>query len=115
MFTVAAPDQTYQLNVTVQCPQPEGSFAEADYTAEVVLLSYSKITEIQNAAVEANENPDIPIIRQALRGWRDIHDADGTVMAFNPTNLALVCNLPYFSKATVTAYLKWAAGAPEKN
>ena len=101
--------------MTVQCPQPEGSFVEADYTAEIVLLSYAEVTEIQKAATDANENPDIPIIRRALRGWRDIHDADGAVMAFNPTNLERLCQLPYFSKATVTAYFKWAAAAPEKN
>lgn len=105
MFKLASPDQVYDCTVQVEFPTPDGATDKADYTARFKLLPDSFILE----------NDDAVILQEAMVGWEGIDDHTGSALRFSKKNLEKLCDLPYWRRATILAYTRFASGLPAKN
>lgn len=55
------------------------------------------------------------LLRKVVTGWEDVCDADGEPIPFGAETLDRLCEVPYFRRGVVDSYLRWVAGAAEKN
>ena len=107
MFRLAPPDQVYDCPLTVQVPTHDGTEAQRG-TVRYRLIPASQATRL------AREG-DAALADAVLVGWRDICAADGEPLAVSDAHRATLLDIPYFQRAVVLEYLRFAAGIPGKN
>ncbi len=105
MFQLATPDQAYDYPVTVEKPTPGGEIVTEDFTARFKLIPDSVV----------QESDDMAILEAALVGWDGINDHNAHGLPFNKKNRTMLCDIPYWRRCTVQAYVRFAAGLPVKN
>lgn len=108
MFRIASPDATWTHPVRVEVPAGEGRTNTHLFTARFRLLKASKTEALL-------VDGDAALLREALVGWDDIEDADGSPLEFSPEALDTLLEVAYWRRATVVEYLRFASGLPEKN
>lgn len=106
MFRLASPDDTYPGSVEAMVP---GADAPQRFPVRWRLLKDSEINALlaQGSAT---------LLKRAVAGWEGVHEHDGTAIPFSDQNLALLLDkAPYVRRAMLDAYVRFAAGQPEKN
>lgn len=86
----------------------DGKVETHDITLDLLLLDVEQSDKVLRYFKEN--------VKQVVKGWSGIGDADGEVMTFSDENLDILLGNPVFIKAVVDAYLQANSGqAAEKN
>lgn len=86
----------------------DGKVETHDITLDLLLLDVEQSDKVLRYFKEN--------VKQVVKGWSGIGDANGEVMEFNAKNLNILIGNPAFVKAVVDAYLQANSGqAAEKN
>ena len=108
MYRLPPPDRTYSVPVDVDLPGDGGGTEPAQYTAVFRLLGDGEVDALTAQSYAA-------LLRRAVADWRDVHGADGEPLPCTPEHLDMLCAVPHWRRATVSAYMRWIAGLPRKN
>ena len=116
MFKLADPDQTYVHQVAVPMPGAQGGDTVHTFNARFRLLpssQYRALFKLEHLA----EASDYEVIRQFLDGWEpgDILNHDGTDLPCSDETLRQLCDIHYWARAVVEAYIDFYTGTPTKN
>jgi len=114
MFKLADPQQSYAHPVTVQVPVGNNSWRSESFNAEFRLLSTAEFQALF-APDNLTKRTDQEVISTFLTGWSDIHEYDGGELKYSDVALAKLCDLHYWARAVVEAYIEFHAGQPSKN
>ena len=105
MFRLANPDDTWRSRLDVAVPGDEAP--QSHYVWWRVLDD----DEINTLLAQSGQ----ALLERAMANWEGVATFDGKELPFSPENLARLCQVPYWRRAAVDAYLRWIAGLPSKN
>jgi len=103
MFRLPDPKDVYPTAVKVRAPRPSGGPVEMEFVARLRYVPTSEMAPLTDG--EAAE--------RVLAGWEGVADFDGGELPFSAEAAARACNVRWFAKAVVEAYLE--RFDPQKN
>ena len=107
MFRLANPDDSWPATVEVDVP---GEDKPQSHRARWRVLPDAEINRLL-----ARQRGAQALLERALAGWEDVREHDGSEIPFSVDAIARLCEVAYWRRAAVDAYLRWVAGLPEKN
>ena len=113
MFRLADPDHRWRGVVEVR--RPDGEVAQ--FGVEWRLVADSRTTALltPDSAAPTLGAAQTRLLREVLVGWEDVRDHDDAELPFSAEALERLCDERWIRRAVVDAYLRFAAGLPEKN
>lgn len=107
MFRLAKTDELYSYPVSVEVPADGGPERQV-FHARFRLIEDGEIDRLLAKSPQE-------LLKRAIGGWSEVYGENGEELPFDEANLAKLCRIAYFRRATVDAYVRFAAGLPEKN
>lgn len=105
MFRLANSDDVYPGTVVVDVP---GADAPQRHPVSWRLIGDREINRLLAQSAHA-------LLQRVIAGWGGLAHNNGAEIAFDADGLALLCDVPYWRRAAVDAYLRFVTGLPEKN
>ena len=97
----------YTLDIRGKQPAPEGGMQECSMQVKVIYRPFDDIIE--------GKQLDADLLKDVVRDWAEVYDADGNVLPFSDENLTLLCKNPYLVRAIIQEYFAFSSGLPAKN
>lgn len=105
---LADPDAAYPARIAVDVPSQAGGAERAEMEVRFRLLADDEIDRLLAESQAA-------LLERAVADWSGVEDHAGEPLPCTPENVARVCGLAYWRRSAVNAYMRFAAGLPEKN
>lgn len=106
MFTIDQ-DDLYWYPVTIELTNADGRRKKFDFDAQFERIGQDEFNELFRKR-EDDESPlkDADVVERVFRGWRRVHNADGSETPVTDENRAKLLNIRGVPGAIALAYLK---------
>ena len=100
-----ASKKTYKRIVPVEVPLDMGIIEKSTFVVELKRLSVTETKELISDAQDKTLS-DEEMMNTYCMGWEGLYDDDGKELAYTPSNLELVLDIPYIRKALMNAFIE---------